>query len=74
MPRIATAILIAAAVLALNAGMLRDAFARDTALPLPVARMEIAQPVQIKSAKILSLLLILEGLRQAQLTLDTQKV
>jgi hypothetical protein len=74
MHRIATAMLIAAAVLALNAGMLRDAFARDTATQLPVTRLDILQPVQVKSAKVLALLLVLESLRQAPFALDGQKV
>ena len=50
MHRIATAILIAAAVLALNGGMLRDAFAREAALQLPASGREIAQPIAGKSA------------------------
>jgi hypothetical protein len=69
MSRIASALLIAAAVLALNAGMVRDAFA---AQPVePAARVET---MPSRSAKVLSLLVILESLRQAPLALDGQKV
>ena len=74
MHRIAAALLIAAAVLALNGGMLRDAFAREAAAQLPASFGEISQPVGGKSAKVLSLLLILESMRQSQLTLDGSKV
>ena len=74
MNRIATAILIAGAVLALNGGMVRDALARETLLQLPAPSVEIAQPVAPRSAKLLSLLLVLETLRQSQLSLDGRKV
>ena len=74
MHRIASAILIAAAVLALNGGMFRDAFAREMAVQPSVAVVEIAQPIQGKSAKLLSLLVVLESLRQAPVALDGQKV
>ena len=50
------------------------AFARDAAVQLPAARMEIAQPIGARSAKLLSLLLILETLRQAPVALDGRKV
>jgi hypothetical protein len=69
MSRIASALLIAAAVLALNAGMLRDAFAGA-----PVAPATRAETVPTRGAKVLSLLVILESLRQAPLPLDGQKV
>lgn len=36
--------------------------------------VEISQPVTIRSAKVLSLLLVLEALRQAPLSLDGAKV
>jgi hypothetical protein len=74
MHRIASAILIAAAVLAMNAGMLRDAFADEYRPTLAAARAEVAQPVQPRSAKLLSLLVVLESLRQEQVRLDGQKV
>lgn len=74
MHRIAAAMLIVAAVLAVNGGMLRDAFAAEpvTKRVTPVA--EVAQPVMIRNAKVLSLLVILETLRQAPVALDAQKV
>jgi hypothetical protein len=74
MSRIASALLIAAAVLAVNAGMLRDAFSAEAAARQPTVRAEIVQPIQIRSAKVLSLLVILESLRQESLPLDGQKV
>ncbi|RYE11051.1 MAG: hypothetical protein EOP22_02475 [Hyphomicrobiales bacterium] len=74
MHRIATAILITGAVLALNGGMLRDAFAREAILMLPAPRLESLDPAGSKSAKVLSLLLVLESLRQSQLSLDDRKV
>ena len=40
----------------------------------PPPSLEITQPVAIKSAKVLSLLLILEALRQSPFAMDTQKV
>ena len=67
MHRIAAAILIAAAVLAMNGGMLREAFAEEY-------RPVVSQPVQAKSAKLLSLLVVLESLRQEQVRLDGRKV
>lgn len=74
MHRIAAALLIAVAVLALNGGTPRQAFAGEAVLRLPAPRIEIVQPVAIRSAKVLSLLLILEALRQAPVSLDPQKV
>jgi hypothetical protein len=74
MHRIASAILIAAAVLAMNAGTLRDAFAEEHRPTAGVSRAEIVQPVQPRSAKLLSLLVVLESLRQEQVRLDGQKV
>ncbi len=72
MHRIASAILITAAVLALNGGMLRDAFAAE--YRPAVVRSEATQPVAIKGARILSLLVVLESLRQAPAALDGSKV
>ena len=73
MHRIATALLITAAVLALNGGMLRGAFAEEMAARSPPPRLDVAQPVAARSAKVLSLLLILESLRQAPVSLDQPK-
>jgi len=70
MHRVASALLIAAAVLALNAGMLRDAFAA----PGPANRIEATQAQEGRSARLLGLLLVLESLRQAPVRLDGQKV
>jgi hypothetical protein len=68
MHRIAAAILIAAAVLAMNSGVLREAFAEEYRPAVA------AQPIQTKSAKLLSLLVVLESLRQEQVRLDGRKV
>ncbi len=65
MHRIAAAMLIAAAVLALNGGMLREAFARDV----------VAAPAAAtSSSRTLALLMTLEALRQAPSALVPQKV
>ena len=74
MHRIASAILIAAAVLALNGGMFRDAFAREMAVQPPMASVDVVQPVQSKSSKLLSLLVVLESLRQEPVALDGRRV
>lgn len=74
MHRIASAILITVAVLALNGGMLRDAFAAEYRPAVTAARTETAQPVAIRSARILSLLVVLESLRQSPAALDGPKV
>lgn len=70
MHRIATAILLAGAVLALNGGMLRDAFARETVVQLTPPSIEMTG----KNTKLLSLLLVLESLRQSPFSLDDRKV
>jgi hypothetical protein len=74
MHRIASAILIAVAVLAMNGSMLREAFAEEYRPSAATSRVEISQPVQPRSAKLLSLLVVLESLRQEQVRLDGQKV
>ena len=74
MHRIAAAMLIAATVLAFNGSMLRDAFAGEPAVKAPAANTEITQPATIRNAKVLSLLMILEALRQTPVLLDPQKV
>jgi hypothetical protein len=65
MTRIAAAMLIAVAVLALNGGMLREAFARDAQVPKPVATT---------TSRALGLLMVLEALRQEPVPLTPQKV
>jgi hypothetical protein len=74
MHRIAAAMLIVVAVLALNGGMLREAFAEDAMIRIPARTVEPVQPVVVKNAKLLSLLVILESLRQVPVSLDPQKV
>jgi hypothetical protein len=74
MHRIAASLLIVAAVLALNGGMLREAFAGEPALRLPPPKTDLLQTPAAQSGKILSLLLILEALRQEPASLDRQKV
>ena len=74
MHRIAAAMLITATVLVLNGSMLRDALAAEPALKTPAPCAEISQPATIRNAKVLSLLMILETLRQAPAVLDPQKV
>jgi len=73
MHRIATALLIAAAVVALNGSMLRDAFAVERAGGSGI-KSQATDLAPMKSAKVLSLLLILEALRQSPVPLTTQKV
>lgn len=74
MHRIAAAMLIAATVLAFNGSMLRGAFAGEPAINPPAPRSEVVQPVPVRNAKVLSLLVILETLRQVPISLDAQKV
>jgi hypothetical protein len=73
MHRIAAAFVITAAVLALNGGMLREAFAEQPAARLVAAPLDGVQPIQLKSTKVLSLLVILEALRQNPVSLDQPK-
>jgi hypothetical protein len=72
MSRIAAAILIVIAMLALNGGLLRPAFA--DAARAPAASVEISQPVVVRSGRVLNLLLALEALRQSQVSVGPQKV
>lgn len=72
MHRIAAALLITAAVLATNAGMVRDAFADAGVSRMAQSAPATSQPV--RSARLLNLLLVLETMRQSQLTLDGHKV
>ena len=74
MPRIAAALLIVAAVLALNSGLMGGAFARDMVGTAPPVQPPVAEPGLPKSTKILSLLLVLESLRQAPVDLTAPKV
>ena len=74
MHRIAAALLIVLSVLALNGGMLRQAFAEEAMTQQATASADIPQPTPVKSTKLLSLLLILESLRQAPVALDMPKV
>lgn len=70
MNRIAAALMIFGAGVALNGGMLADALGRETA-PGPAAS---AAPVALPATPLLSLLIVLEGLRQARPGLDSPKV
>ena len=74
MHRIAAALLIVLSVLALNGGLLRQALAEEAMTQRPTAIADIRQPMPVRSAKLLSLLLILESLRQAPVALDMPKV
>ena len=74
MHRIAAAMLIAATVLAFNGSMLREAFAAEAAMKAPPPSVEVTQPAIARHAKVLSLLMILETLRQSPVALDAQKV
>jgi hypothetical protein len=74
MHRIAAAMLIAATALAFNGSMLREALAGEPAINPPAPRGEFVQQVPVRNAKVLSLLVILETLRQAPISLDPQKV
>lgn len=70
MNRIAAALMIFGAGVALNGGMLAEAFARETAPP-PAAS---ASPVALPATPLLSLLMVLEGLRQVGPGTDSPKV
>lgn len=48
--------------------------AEEAGLRMPPPGLEIFQPIAVRSAKVLSLLLILEALRQAPVSLDRAKV
>jgi len=77
MNRIASAILIVAAVVVLNTGMLRDAFARDVSAPAQPTRITSVAPETMssgQSARLLGLLQVLEALRQMQASPDGPKV
>lgn len=74
MPRIAAAILVLIASFAFNDGFLRGVSAAELAVRSPTAQVATTQQVAPQSSKILSLLLILESLRQSAVSLDAQKV
>ena len=74
MRRIAAALLIVVAVLALNGGMLREALAVELAVQAPVPASAGLDAAALRSGKVLSLLLILEALRQTPVSLERSKV
>ena len=74
MHRIAAAMLIAFTALAFNGSMLRDAFAAEPAAKMSSPSAEVARPTMVRNAKVLSLLMILETLRQSPVTLGGPKV
>ena len=74
MHRIAAAMLIAITALAFNGSLLRDVAAAETVARVPAPAVETIQPAIARNAKVLSLLRILETLRQSPVALDTQKV
>ena len=74
MHRIAAALLIVSVTLALNGGLLHEAMAKEPAVKLPVPSIEIVRPESPRSTKLLSLLMVLESLRQAPVSLEAQKV
>jgi hypothetical protein len=78
MTRIATAVLIVVAVLAFNGGLLRGALAEDTSITRQLMVTAVKAPPQAdrcetRSARVLSLLLCLEALRQAPQALTPAK-
>jgi hypothetical protein len=74
MTRIAATLLIVAATLVLNGVSLRDVMAAERVPQPTAAAVDIAQPTLTQNSKLLSLLMILESLRQAPGLLDGQKV
>ena len=74
MHRIAAAMLIAITALAFNGSLLRDAAGAETVARAPAPAVEASQPAIARNAKVLSLLMILETLRQSPVALDAQKV
>lgn len=69
MSRIATGLLIVAAVLAFNAGMLRDVFAEDqmVRVKLEATGKPESCAAEPRAARVMALLLCLEALRPASL-------
>lgn len=67
MSRIVTGLLIVAAVLALNAGMLRDVFAEDQAMrvKLEASAKPESCAAEPRGSRVMALLLCLEALRPA---------
>lgn len=72
MHRIAAALLIVAAVFALNGGMLREAFAKDMGVQ-PITKADVAQPIETRSTRVLSLILALQALQAQPTVLTPQK-
>ena len=66
--------LIAITALAFNGSLLREVAAAETAARAPTPTVEAGQPAVARNAKVLSLLMILETLRQSPVALDAQKV
>lgn len=66
MSRIAAALLIVLAGIALNGTSLRPAFAESAAARAPQPSVEIVQPLVVRSGRVLALLIALEALRQSQ--------
>jgi hypothetical protein len=71
MPRIAAALLIVAAALVFNATVPDSVYAKDVAAAVKAPVLEDSVP---KSTRLMSLLLVLESLRQAPVDLQTSKV
>lgn len=74
MTRIAAALLIALAVVACNGALLGGAFAKDVVAAPVQAQPPIADASVPKSTKLLSLLMVLESLRQAPVSFEAPKV
>jgi hypothetical protein len=73
MHRITAALLIVAAVFALNGGMLRDAFAKDMSVQLPPAKIGASGPLETRSTRVLNLILALQALQAEPSVLVPQK-
>ena len=73
MPRIAAALLIVATVFAFHAAGLSPVSAKEPTAQAPAGRADSIPPIAMRSAKVLSLLLVLESLRAAPVSLDGPK-
>lgn len=74
MHRIAASLLIVCAVPALNTGMIRQAFAEQPMARPAVPAVDIVQPLAVRSGRVMTLLLVLEALRQLPVSSSVQKV
>jgi hypothetical protein len=74
MSRIAAALLIVLAGLAINGGLLRPALADSQPVKRPWPTVDVSQPLVTRGGRVLSLLLALEALRLSQAPLDPQKL